>query len=49
MNIEELRKRLDKFINTTNLSDMDIILIYEEESKKRESVFDYKERKTASD
>lgn len=37
MSIEDLRKLLDKFIDTSNLTDYEVLRIYEQEMLKRET------------
>lgn len=38
---ESLRRRLDKVIDTTDLTDMEVLKIFEEESNNSESIFNY--------
>lgn len=39
MNIDQLRSILDKFINVSDLSDIEVLRIYEKEMTKEKSFF----------
>lgn len=39
--IDNLRRTLDKVIDTNHLTDTEVLKIYVEESKKRSSIFTY--------
>jgi len=44
MDIEELRSLLDKYINVADLTDLQVLKIFEEESKNEYSIFMCNER-----
>ncbi len=39
--VDDLRRTLEIVIDSTNLTDIEALKIFEEESKKRDSVFNY--------